>query len=172
MAGPLALTPLASTLSTIARHYGLEAKLLEHRLQRRWSEIVGSQIAAHTRPDAIRFRKLYLIAENSVWLQQLTFLKPSLLEKINLAAGGAVLTDIVLRMGEVDGAEAPPPEQSKKVKGKSIGFTKQAPSGEVLAEAAHYARAISDPDLRDHLAAVMASALARQAERKIPRPAP
>jgi predicted nucleic acid-binding Zn ribbon protein len=153
-------------LSTIARHYGLEAKLLEHRLQRRWPEIVGAQIATHTRPDAIRFRKLYLIAENSVWLQQLTFLKPSLVQKINAAAGGAIISEIVLRIGEM-GGEAPQ-VHSEKVKGKSVDPTEQGPSEELLTEVADYAKAVNDPDLRDRLAAVMARALARQPERKAP----
>jgi predicted nucleic acid-binding Zn ribbon protein len=164
MNGPSAMTPLASTLSAIARQYGLDAKLLEHRLGRRWPEIVGDQVAAHTRPDAVRFRKLYLIAENSVWLQQLTFLKPSLLEKINAAAGGPILSDIVLRVGEVSGRT--PQVQSTKLKGKSEESDEHDPIPESMAEAAAHAHAVSDPDLRARLTAVMAKALATLREKK------
>src|ERR1051325_3783414 len=94
-------TVLASTLESVVERFGLASMLLEQRLQRDWPDIVGEGVAAHTRPDAIRFKKLYLIAENSIWLQQLTFLKPSLLEKITAAAGKPVVVDIVLRVGEV-----------------------------------------------------------------------
>ena len=103
--------PVASILKAVAHRHGIETPLFEHRLRRRWSEIVGDQLAAHTRPDLIRFKKLYLIVENSVWLQQLTFLKPTLIEKINAAAGGPVVSDIVLRVGELARAPRALPEQ-------------------------------------------------------------
>ncbi|MCH7566792.1 MAG: DUF721 domain-containing protein [Nitrospirae bacterium] len=98
---------VASILRSVLRRHGLGTKLLEYRLQQRWPEIAGEQIATHTRPDQIRFKKLYLIVDNSVWLQQLTFLKPALLEKIHAAAGsleGQGVTDIVFRVGEVSSA--------------------------------------------------------------------
>jgi hypothetical protein len=152
-----AFTPLASTVSTIAHHYGLDSKLLEHRLRRRWPEIVGDQIAAHTRPDMIRFRKLHLIAENSIWLQQLMFLKPSLLEHINAAAGSHVVSDIVLRVGEISGET--PQVQSEKGQSKNQEPADQDPGMESLTEAARYAEAVSNPELRAQLTAVMARAL-------------
>src|ERR1051325_3198652 len=92
-------TVLAAALESVAERFGLASMLLEQRLQRRRADIVGEAVAAHTRPDAIRFKKLYLIAENSIWLQQLTFLKPSLLEQVNAAAGKLAIIDIVLRVG-------------------------------------------------------------------------
>src|SRR5437764_14345778 len=92
---------VSSILTNLAPRYGMEAKLLEWRLRRHWSEIAGEQIAAHTRPDQIRFKKLYLIVENSVWLQQLMFLKPTLLEKINEAADSQLVSDIMFRVGAV-----------------------------------------------------------------------
>jgi predicted nucleic acid-binding Zn ribbon protein len=152
------MTPLGPTLSAVARQYGLDAKLLEYRLRRRWPEIVGDQVAAHTRPDAVRYRQLYLIAENSVWLQQLTFLKPSLLEKINAAAGGPILSDIVLRVGEVSGET--PQVQSTRGPAKREESDEHDPSPESMAEAAAHAHAVSDPDLRARLTAVIAKALA------------
>ena len=72
---------VSSVLTKLAKRLGLEAKLLEAQLRRHWPEIAGEQIAAHTRPDQIRFKKLHLIVANSVWLQQLTFLKPTLLRR-------------------------------------------------------------------------------------------
>lgn len=152
------MTPLGPTLSAVARQYGLDAKLLEYRLGRRWPEIVGDQVAAHTRPDAVRYRKLYLIAENSVWLQQLTFLKPSLLEKINAATGGPILSDIVLRVGDVSGET--PQGQSAKGQAKREESDEHDPSPESMVEAAALAHAVNDPDLRARLTTVIAKALA------------
>ena len=131
----------------------MEAKLLEWRLRRHWSDIAGEQIASHTRPDQIRFKKLYLIVENSVWLQQLTFLKPTLLEKINEAAGSQIVSDIIFRVGEVS-------SEPREVQRLDDEVPRLAdPSPETLAQAAAHAAAVKDPDLRARLIAVMAQAL-------------
>ncbi|RPH81159.1 MAG: DUF721 domain-containing protein [Nitrospiraceae bacterium] len=92
---------LSSILEGVARRLGIEAKLLERRLQRDWVSIVGEPIASNTWPDQIRYKKLYLLVHNSVWLHQLTFLKPTLLQKLNTVTGGDLVTDIVLRVGEI-----------------------------------------------------------------------
>ena len=146
---------VSATLQAIAQRYGLETKLLEHRLQREWTAIIGEQVARHTRPDAIRFKKLYLIADNSVWLQQLLFLKPSLIEKINAAAGSPIVSDIVLRIGQVDSGG----QNETSGSGNTGGTTLKEPDPRALAEAAEHAGAVTDPELRAHLTAVMAKAL-------------
>jgi len=167
MAARSSFTVLASTLENVAERYGLASMLLEQRLQRRWDDIVGEAVAAHTRPDAIRFKKLYLIAENSIWLQQLTFLKPSLLEKVNAAAARPAITDIVLRVGDVGRMrghvipEASPPERDRRVADGT-----RVPSPEIIAEAACHAQGILDADLRAHFTEVMA----RVATIGVPKP--
>jgi hypothetical protein len=157
---------VGSVLKSLVHRYGLESKLLEYQLRRRWPEIAGEQIAAHTCPDGIRFRKLYLIVENSVWLHQLTFLKPTLLESINAAAvgpgGSPAVTDIVLRVGEVAG-EAPErtrqQEKGTREEGPEVG-----PAAESLEQASAHAGAVNNPDLRARLAEVMAHALVARAD--------
>src|SRR6478735_2605527 len=101
MIGPRTLDSFGSILSGLSKRLGLESKLLELRLQRRWHDIVGEPMASHTWPVQIRFKKLYLIVRNPVWLQQLVFLKPTLLAKLNDRAGSEMLTDIAFRVGEI-----------------------------------------------------------------------
>jgi hypothetical protein len=143
---------LGTILSGLARRLGLESRLLELRLQRQWRNIVGEPIGSHTWPGQIRFKKLYLTVQNSVWLQQLTFLKPTLLEKLNREAGKELITEIVLRVGELPvldsgtDSTAPPSPQSPA---KEIG----------LAEVSARATSVQDPELRARLAQVMAEAL-------------
>ena len=145
--------PVSSILTNLAPRFGMEAKLLEWRLRRHWPEIAGEQIASHTRPDQIRFKKLYLIVENSVWLQQLTFLKPTLLEKINQEAGSQFVSDIILRVGEISSE----PQEAHRQDDEDPRLAD--PSPESLAQAAAHAAAVKDPDLRARLMAVMARAL-------------
>jgi predicted nucleic acid-binding Zn ribbon protein len=158
------LSPLASILDDIAQRFGLSVRLLEHRLQRQWPAIVGEHVAAHTRPESIRFKKLYVIADSSVWVQQLAFLKPSLLVSINTAAGNPVVADIVLRVGEVE-------HQMPRDDGESSSrLTKRQPahslSPESLAEVSRHAEAVEDPDIRAHLTEVMVRALANPSDPK------
>lgn len=166
MRGQSRLDSFGTILAGVAHRLGLESKLVEARLRRHWPEIVGEPIATHTRPDQIRFKKLYVFVHNSVWLQQLTFLKPVLLQKINSMAGETLVTEIVLRIGDVSTEHASQPVPSTADAG-----TPQ-PSAELLREAALHAQGIQDQALREQLATVMAQALAMTPPERSSRPAP
>ena len=160
------LSRLGSILDDIVQRFGLSGKLLEHRLQRQWPAIVGEHVAAHTRPESIRFKKLYVIADSSVWVQQLAFLKPSLLESINAAAGAPMVSDIVLRVGEVEQQTQRDGHEPSSATAKAGPAQSLAP--ESLAEVSVHAEAVADPDLRAHLTNVMARALASSSDSKKP----
>ncbi len=152
---------IGSILQKVSARFGLEGKLLEYHLRRHWQEIAGAQIASHTWPDQIRFRKLYLLAESSVWAHQLSFLKPDLIDRINQATGHPTISDIVLRVGEIPHATDP---------GENEAAGAQLPGGMVpgeasMREAAEHAVHVHDPELRARLTKVMADALSRS-ERK------
>ncbi|MEW6543926.1 MAG: DUF721 domain-containing protein [Nitrospirota bacterium] len=166
MRKPSALTSVSAVLDGLAKRLGLESKLLEFHLRRRWPEIVGEQIAAHTRPDSIRFKKLYLLVENSVWLQQLTFLKPTLLEKINEAGGAKLVADLVLRVGEVGASAGQMAEGGRQHE----ELASPEPNEEVLAEAEAHAASVTDPELRARLTEVMAKALSPSRTQGASRP--
>ena len=151
MAKRPSLNPLSDILSRFLKTHGMALHVLEFRLQQHWPEIVGEHVARHTRPESVRHRKLYLTAENSVWLQQLLFLKPELLAKINGAADGEALTDIVLRVGPVsspDVGEAASPRLAPAEPGR------EAVSGETRAEIETTIQPVADPDLRTRLTAL------------------
>lgn len=153
MRGQSRLDSFGSILAGVAHRLGLESKLFEARLRRHWPDLVGEAIATHTRPDQIRFKKLHVCVHNSVWLQQLTFLKPVLLEKVNGMAGETLVTEIVLRIGELSPGHTPSPA-------RETGEEPPArPSAELIREAALHTQGIQDQALREQLAAVMAQAL-------------
>jgi hypothetical protein len=98
-------------------------------------------MASNTWPDQIRYKKLYLLVQNSVWLHQLTFLKPTLIHKLNQVAGGELITDIVLRVGEIPLRTTASPT-TPPLDGDVIV------SDVALAEVSSHVSAIQDPDLR------------------------
>ena len=144
---------VSSVLEGLARRLGFESKLLESRLRRDWVSIVGEPIASNTWPDQIRYKRLYLLVHNSVWLHQLTFLKPTLIHKLNTVAGAELVTDIVLRIGELPDADHVPATP------EALRAAASPPSAALLAEISAHVTTIQDPLLRDRLAQLMAQAL-------------
>jgi len=124
-------------------------------MQQQWHDLVGEPIASHTWPAQIRFRQLYVTVENSVWLQQLTFLKPTLLAKLRTDLGTEVLDDIALRVGPI-------PSRTKE---PDRGFSDENRLPEVIvrSEAALHTAVIQDADLRERFTEVIS---------KYPVPAP
>lgn len=144
---------VSRVLEGLARRLGLESKMLESRLRRGWIAIVGEPIASNTRPDHIRYKKLYLVVGNSVWLHQLTFLKPTLIHNIKGVDGGELVTDIVFRLGEL------PETGHRPAMTEALPSTASPMSDALLAEISVHVSAIHDPLLRDQLTQLMAQAL-------------
>ncbi len=96
-----AFESIHSVLQDVAKGSALALKLSEVRLQQEWEGLVGQTIAKHSYPENIRYNKLYLRADNSIWLQQLVFLKSTILEAIHSILPDLALTDIILRIGSI-----------------------------------------------------------------------
>jgi hypothetical protein len=152
MRGPGQLDSFGSILSGLATRLGLQSHLFELRLQQQWRDIIGEPIGSHTWPAQVRFKKLHLIVRNSVWLQQLIFLKPTLVAKLNECAGSEMFKDIAFRVGEIPAAAAAAPGSSPQ----SVQVSEAA-----MTEARAHAAAVQDPELRRQLASVMAAAFSR-----------
>ena len=133
-----AFSPLKSLISDFSHSYGLEVRMLESYLIRNWAEIVGQSVAAHTQPDSIKFWKLWVAAENSVWLQQLVFLKPELFEKIKALPKGSLISDIGFRIGDI----------TVLPKRESVHTEKISPTTEILNFAKEVTAPIQNPKLR------------------------
>ncbi|MBH0204978.1 MAG: DUF721 domain-containing protein [Nitrospira sp.] len=142
------LDSFGSILDGLAKRLGLESRLLELRLQHEWRDIVGEPIGSHTWPAHIRFKKLSLVVRNSVWLQQLTFLKPALLAKLNEAAGTELVKEIVLRVGDI-----PVPATAPSDARATDGMSPQTEAA--LVEAAGHISVIQDPGLRERFTSVI-----------------
>jgi predicted nucleic acid-binding Zn ribbon protein len=158
------LIPLPDILTRFLKTHGMVTRMLEHSLQERWPEVVGEHIGRHTWPESIRHHKLYLLAENSVWLQQLRFLKPALLAKIKAVSDGEGITDIVLRVGSLPSPETKPSPPAVSLPPGDEGFTEQGnPDLDERLQAAvdTSVRPVADPALRERLRALFAKAAGR-----------
>jgi hypothetical protein len=67
-----------------------------------WEKTVGPQIFQQTRPEKIRNKTLYLKVSSSAWMQQLQFMKPELIEKVNAALGKEAVNNIFFNVGVIE----------------------------------------------------------------------
>lgn len=102
-----AFTSAKSIINEISQSHGFAGRLWEYRMQKQWKTLVGETTAAHTWPTRIKFHKLHVLVDNSVWLHQLTYLKRSLLEKIQSEMTELSVDDVIFRIGEL-------PDRSKE----------------------------------------------------------
>ena len=68
----------------------------------RWAEIVGPDLAAHTKPDTFADGELAVIADSTAWATQVRLLAPQLVRRL-----AAELGDGTVRRVKVRGPEAP-----------------------------------------------------------------
>ena len=93
-------------LDSLLQGWGLNERLQQYRAVLIWDEVVGTQIAARTRPERIRDGVLEVCVDQPVWMQQLQLPKPQLLAKLNDKLGDAPLRDIFLKRGKITGSTA------------------------------------------------------------------
>jgi hypothetical protein len=86
----------------------LDFELKVYSIWGSWREIVGESLARQAQPRSIRNRILFIDVSHSTWVQQLQFLKPNLLEKLNAFLGEPILKDIRFRLGKISPPLAPP----------------------------------------------------------------
>ena len=141
-----------SVLQEVSKGSALAVKLSLSRLQQEWEGLVGQTIAQHSYPESIRYKKLYLVSDNSIWLQQLVFLKSTILEAIHSIMPDLDLTDIVLRIGSIP--ERPPVNSA-------TASTSSEPPILPSSFATALSEQVNNPDLQALLALTITKALAQ-----------
>jgi hypothetical protein len=97
--------PLGEILENFFGRSGLKARLTEQRALDSWGRAVGKGIGEQTQPIRIQNRVLQVRVSNSVWIQQLQFMKGMILSKIKEEPGMEDLEDLRFFIGEVEGGE-------------------------------------------------------------------
>ncbi len=65
---------------------------------KKWREAVGKEVALRANPESITISGVLTVGVNSpVWMQELQFLKPKIVEAVNKACGATLVSDIFFR---------------------------------------------------------------------------
>ncbi len=102
-----------------------------------WRRVVGARVAQKSRPHTVFNRVLTVIVTSATWSQELSFLKPMILER--LLAEGFAIDDLRFRVGEVQ-----PPQRQKPTR---VPPRRRLPDSLGLALSR-----IDDPELRGAIA--------------------
>jgi len=78
--------------------------LKEGILKSEWDKIVG-ELSKKSFVIFLKDRKLFVGVENSIWIQQMSFQKKSIIEKINEFLGGNYVEEIIFKIGKKDTKE-------------------------------------------------------------------
>jgi predicted nucleic acid-binding Zn ribbon protein len=62
-----------------------------------WADIVGPQVAAHTRPDSFDEGELVVIADSDAWAAQVKLLAPQLLRRLAEELGAGTVRRVRVR---------------------------------------------------------------------------
>ncbi len=92
---------IRSILEKTLKNLEIDVPLKTYSILGAWNEIVGESVGVQAQPRSIRNRILFIDVSHPTWMQQLQFLKPTLLEKINTFLGEPLIQDIRFKLGKI-----------------------------------------------------------------------
>lgn len=76
---------------------GFHLSLKANTVLRRWNELFGEVIGQNSWPELFRDGRLTVATTSSVWLQELSFQKETMLQKLNDSASEPLFAEIILK---------------------------------------------------------------------------
>jgi hypothetical protein len=135
-----------SILERLIQERGLDPKLLEQKALAGWKDAVGALIARYTRPVSLVDGRLTVYASNSVWVTELSLLKPQVISKINAAVGQQVVKDwriVVKPFERSNDEEIQRPQRPSRLK-----LERDAPAPEVVERVEQTVADVADEELK------------------------
>lgn len=98
---------VGSILKKFVNDYGLEAGLTLTTIKNQWGALVGQTLAAHTSPDLIKGKTIFITVDTPQWMHHLSFYRQEILEKLK----NYKIDKVRFKLGRVD--ENPATEYEK-----------------------------------------------------------
>jgi len=90
---------LADILADFDQGFGLGRTIKVCSLLTLWDKVVDKRVSQHTEPVKIYNRVLFVSVSSPTWAQELTFLKPEIIDRFNQVAGQKTISDIKFKAG-------------------------------------------------------------------------
>jgi predicted nucleic acid-binding Zn ribbon protein len=89
--------PLVSAIGGLLDTRGWQQQAAMGSVFGRWSDIVGHDLAAHTRPDSFADGELAVTADSTAWATQVRLLAPVLVRRLNAELGDGSVRRVKVR---------------------------------------------------------------------------
>jgi hypothetical protein len=99
--------PVGNLIKKVTGHLLDHPNSKAHRLWRDWRRAVGDHIAKHTEPIRLENGVLHVRVEHSVWMANLAFMKPTILETLQKSYPPGAIVDLRFREGSLRGKGKP-----------------------------------------------------------------
>lgn len=143
-------TPFHKAVEVTLEGLGLGIGVATVVIHRVWSGVVGEEVARRSQPALLKNGRLQVTVGDSVWLQQLTMLKPKILAGLESHLGPGVVRDIFFILGSPSASAARPERISR-------GRTRPSPS-ETPERLQDVLRPVQDQECREVLARILRKA--------------
>jgi predicted nucleic acid-binding Zn ribbon protein len=88
---------LAGAIDSLLDTHGWQERAAMGSVFGRWAEIVGQDLAAHTRPDSFADSELVVIADSTAWATQVRLLASALVARLNAELGQGTVRRVKVR---------------------------------------------------------------------------
>ena len=89
--------PLSAALDGLLADQGWQTEAAVGSVFGRWDQLVGPDVAAHTRPEQFSNGELVVIADSAAWATQMRLLTSAVLRRLNTELGHGTVTRVVVR---------------------------------------------------------------------------
>jgi predicted nucleic acid-binding Zn ribbon protein len=89
--------PLTAAIGGLLDDRGWQQRAAVGSVFGRWAEIVGADLAAHTRPDSFADGELVVLADSPAWATQVRLLAPALVGRLNAELGDGAVGRVKVR---------------------------------------------------------------------------
>jgi predicted nucleic acid-binding Zn ribbon protein len=96
--------PLSEALAAVGAELGLPPGNPMHELEQHWDDVVGHDVAAHARLDAVRDGHVIITVDGPIWATQLRYLETEIVTRATSVVGPGVVNAVKVR---VAGGEPP-----------------------------------------------------------------
>jgi hypothetical protein len=150
---------VASLIKKVTGHLVEHPNSQAHLLWRDWRRAVGDHVAKHTEPVRLENGVLHVRVEHSVWMANLAFMKPQILQTMQKSYPKGKITDLRFREGSLKSKPTtaakkavpplPPAIKSEQQQASQIVAKVQDPELKALLERlyeSHLVRKRTDPN--------------------------
>jgi Dna[CI] antecedent, DciA len=89
--------PLGAAIGGLLSDHGWKEQAAVGSVFSNWQEIVGSDLAAHTRPDGFAEGELVIAADSTAWATQVRLLASTLIRRLNAELGEGTVKRVKVR---------------------------------------------------------------------------